>query len=87
MANPIKLRPLASNMTVLILPDGTVILFSYETAVAALLTTGRRIVTSKKYGSTTTSHINKWIDGSHYEHADQSVLDSLLYVQSAEVQS
>ena len=58
-----KLRPIASNQTELTTIEGTVILFSYQTPVAALLPSGRYVRTSNWYSKTTTRHINKWISG------------------------
>lgn len=54
-----KLIPLASNMTELELTDGTRVLFSYQTPVAAQTHEGC-FKTDKKWSATTTRHINKW---------------------------
>ena len=56
-----KLRQIASNQTELSLTCGTVVFFSYETPVAALLPSGRYIRTEKKWSVTTTEHIIKWL--------------------------
>ena len=56
-----NIKPLASNMTLLIKEDGTEILFSYQTPVAAHLPDGGFIRTSEWYSQTTTRHINKWL--------------------------
>lgn len=56
-----KLTPIASNMTELELSNGTTVLFSYKTPVAAFVS-GKGIVRTEKFFSQTTSkHINKWI--------------------------
>lgn len=75
-----KLRQLASNMTELVLNDGTRVLFSYETPVAFSKITelGRETYkTNQYYSRTTTKHINKWEQTIHGE-VDQSVLDDLV---------
>jgi hypothetical protein len=54
-----RIKPLASNMTELVLNDGTKVLFSYETPVAAS-TPAMAYKTAKKWSNTTTRHINKW---------------------------
>lgn len=72
-----KLKQLASNMTELQLDDGTRVLFSYETPVAAFKEKGftseqgvysgmkmsywNTIKTDKKWSVTTSKHINKWL--------------------------
>jgi hypothetical protein len=54
-----KIKPIASNMTELVLNDGTQVLFSYETPVASWKD-GQFYKTSHKWSNTTTRHINKW---------------------------
>lgn len=58
-----KLRPLASNMTELTLNDGTTVLFSYQTPVAAHVPGSGFYRTTGHYSKTTTRHINKWLAG------------------------
>ena len=58
-----KLKPIASNQTELTTTEGAVILFSYETPVAAMLPSGQYARTSDWYSHTTTRHINKWLQG------------------------
>ena len=58
-----KLKPIASNQTELTTTEGAVILFSYETPVAALLPSGQYARTSDWYSQTTSRHINKWLQG------------------------
>ena len=60
-----KLYPIASNMTEIVLNDDLVVLFSYKTPVACFKRTreGREFYrTSKKWSVTTSKHINKWMD-------------------------
>lgn len=58
-----KLLPLKTNMTELELNDGTKILFSYKTPVAAVLLIdglAQAVKTDKKWSNTTSRHINQW---------------------------
>ena len=61
-------KNIASNMTEISLEDGTLVLVSYETPVAARIFSlaaendGCALArTSKKWSQTTTKHINKWL--------------------------
>jgi hypothetical protein len=54
-----RIKPIASNMTELVLNDGTQVLFSYQTPVASWKD-GQFYKTSHKWSNTTTRHINKW---------------------------
>lgn len=71
-----NIRNIGSNMTQLDLADGTSVLFSYSTPVAALTDNGY-YRTSTKYGSTTTRHINKWLDGVLAKEQPQEYFNSL----------
>ena len=73
-----KLTSLAANQTQLVLADGTEILFSYETPVAAQLPGFEYIKTATKWSQTTTRHINKWLDGVTATEVDQEVLNNLV---------
>lgn len=72
-----KLNPIASNMTELTLLDGTKVLFSYKTPVAAQVN-GTYVRTAKKWSMTTSKHINKWLDGVKAEEAEQPFFDTLI---------
>jgi hypothetical protein len=71
------LNPIAPNHTELTINDGTCILFSYKTPVAACLAEGGFIRTAKKWSPTTSRHINKWLDGANAKEVEQAVLDAL----------
>lgn len=76
-----RVNSIASNQTEVTTSDGLVILVSYATPVAAMLPSGRYVRTSKKWSATTTTrHINKWLQGitADVEEVDQQVLDDLL---------
>lgn len=72
-----KIRNIGSNQTELHV-DGAVVLFSYETPVAAQLAEGGFVRTSQKLSVTTSKHINQWLGGRKAESVDQSVLDQLV---------
>jgi hypothetical protein len=73
-----KLKQIGSNQTELA-TNGTVVFFSYETPVAAMLPSGRYVKTSTNYSVTTTKHINKWLKGvmADVETVAQSFIDNL----------
>ncbi len=56
-----KVTPISANQTQISLADGTEVLFSYRTAVAALVPGKGWIRTEEQYSRTTSKHINRWI--------------------------
>jgi hypothetical protein len=74
----IQLKKLGNNETEIQTAKGDVVLFSYNTPVAAQLAEGGFIRTSTKYSVTTSKHINKWLDGARAKEVEQSVLDALV---------
>jgi len=54
-------QQIGSNMTEVQLADGTCVLVSYTTPVAALVPGKGWIRTAHKWSATTTKHINKWL--------------------------
>jgi hypothetical protein len=77
-----NLNPIATNMTELSFQDGTKVLFSYKTPVAAIVN-GTYVRTSKKWSRTTSKHINKWLDGINAEEAEQQFFDTLIHAYKA----
>lgn len=75
-----KIKPIGSNQTELHTIEGTIVLFSYETPVAAMLPSGRYIKTNVKYSRTTSKHINLWLRGvlSNVEEVPQEQLDNMV---------
>lgn len=57
----IKLKPIGSNQSELHLGDDTMVLFSYQTPVAAWVSGRGWIRTDTKYSKTTSKHINQWL--------------------------
>jgi len=72
-----KLNPIASNMTVLTLPSGVDVLFSYKTPVACQTEDGFYYRTEQKWSPTTSRHISKWLAGARAEAKPQSFFDGL----------
>jgi len=56
-----KVQPIGSNQTQVSLADGTEVLFSYSTPVAALVPGKGWIRTATKWSQTTSRHINAWL--------------------------
>ena len=73
-----QLRPIAANQTELTLSNGTQVLFSYRTPVAAYLADQAKYVrTATKWSVTTSRHINKWLQGVNADLVPQETLDAL----------
>jgi len=60
----IKVKSLRHNYNIITHQDNQ-ILYSYETPVAVLHANGSVFQTDQKYSTTTTRHINKFLDGRH----------------------
>lgn len=71
-----KLKPIKANMTELHLANGDVVLFSYETPVAARTMEGP-FKTDKHWSATTTRHINAW-GGKEWPTRTQAFFDGLI---------
>jgi len=72
-----KIKSIGSNMTEMQRDDGTVVLFSYETPVAAEFDY-KLYKTNVKFSATTTRHINKWLAGRDALPAYQSFFENLV---------
>ena len=72
-----QVQSLGANKTQVDLADGTSILFSYRTAVAALVPGKGWIRSSTKYSATTSKHVNQWIQSAATE-VDQWDIDQLV---------
>ena len=71
------IKPIKSNMIELHTNNGNVILFSYETPVAALIAGKGYVRTATKYSVTTSKHINQWLDGVNAAIVPQVQIDAL----------
>ena len=77
-----KLQSIAHNRTLLIFNNGiTEVFFSYETPVAGYSNKLGYVKTKSWYSSTTTRHVNKYIDGKPHKEVEQSVINDLLKEQ------
>ena len=72
-----KLNNLGNNKTEIVFNCGTVVFFSYNTPVAAMLPSGRYVRTNKKWSVTTSKHINQWLSGVNADNIEQEELDRL----------
>lgn len=75
-----KLRVLGPNQTE-VEADGAIVLFSYNTPVAAQIGSDF-FVTDKKFSTTTTKHINTWLAGKKPARKDQSFFDTIYTAQA-----
>lgn len=84
-----KIKPIASNMTELVLDNGCKVLFSYETPVACYKYDTEKSAyqfyrTTKKWSVTTSKHINKWnnmflgVSFSQWNEMPQDYFDNLV---------
>lgn len=73
-----RIKSIAANQTEVHLMDGTVVLVSYETPVAAFIPAQGYFYTSTKYSRTTTKHINSWLPRMAAKMVDQSFFDSIM---------
>ena len=71
------IKPVKSNMTELHTNNGNVILFSYQTPVAAMIRGEGYVRTEQKYSVTTSKHITQWLDGVNAKTVPQSEIDAL----------
>jgi hypothetical protein len=72
-----QIENLGSNQTAIYLANGTKVVFSYSTPVAAFIPGTGLVKTGTRYSVTTTRHVNRFVDGRPCAVVDQSVLDAL----------
>jgi len=72
-----KLNPVGSNQTELERPDGTTVLYSYQTPVAVFVPGKGALCTKQKYSVTTSKHINQAVArwGASTTNVDQAEID------------
>ena len=76
-----RINPIAPNQTEILKDDGTVILVSYQTPVAAFdAEKSKWIRSAEKYSVTTSKHVNKWLSGLNVETVPQAQIDALMEV-------
>jgi hypothetical protein len=71
-----KIKSIGKNKTELHIGN-KIIFISYETPVAACID-GQFFVTEKKWSTSTSKHINTWINGRNAEIRPQAIFDNLI---------
>ena len=73
-----KLHSFATNRTLLTFADGTEVFFSYSTPVAGYKSNIGYVKTNQWYSSTTTRHINKYLDDNFALNVEQDTINNLI---------
>ena len=73
-----KLTSFATNRTLLSFADGTEVFFSYSTPVAGYKPNIGYVKTNQWYSSTTTRHINKYLDDNFALNVEQNTINNLI---------
>ena len=73
-----KLQSFAINRTLLSFADGTEVFFSYSTPVAGYKPNIGYVKTNQWYSSTTTRHINKYLDDNFALNVEQDTINNLI---------
>ena len=73
-----KLTSFATNRTLLTFNDGTEVFFSYSTPVAGYKPNIGYVKTNQWYSSTTTRHINKYLDDNFALNVEQDTINNLI---------
>ena len=73
-----KLTSFATNRTLLSFADGTEVFFSYSTPVAGYKPNIGYVKTNQWYSSTTTRHINKYLDDNFALNVEQDTINNLI---------
>jgi len=73
-----KLHSFATNRTLLSFNDGTEVFFSYSTPVAGYKPNVGYVKTKSWYSSTTTRHINKYLDDNFALSIEQDDINNLI---------
>ena len=73
-----KLQSFAVNRTLLSFDDGTEVFFSYSTPVAGYKPNIGYVKTNQWYSSTTTRHINKYLDDNFALNVEQDTINNLI---------
>lgn len=73
-----KINHIAANMNTLELSNGTEVLFSYQTPVAAFIPGKGLVKTSFKWSPTTSRHISKWLEGRKANEVAQEEIEALV---------
>ena len=74
-----KIKRLGASKTLLALPSGSEIFYSYDTPVAAQVA-GEFYKTNEYYSKTTSKHITQYLNGREAETVPQSMINQLVGV-------
>ena len=74
-----KIKRLGASKTLLALPSGSEIFYSYDTPVAAQVS-GEFYRTNEYYSRTTSKHITQYLNGREAEVVPQSMINQLVGV-------
>ena len=74
-----KIKRLGASKTLLALPSGSEIFYSYDTPVAAQVA-GEFYKTNEYYSRTTSKHITQYLNGREAETVPQSMINQLVGV-------
>ena len=72
-----KIKRLGASKTLLALPSGSEIFYSYDTPVAAQVA-GELFRTKEYYSRTTSKHITQYLNGRDAEEVEQSFIDQIV---------
>lgn len=73
-----KIKNIGSNQIQISVDDGTEVLVSYSTPVAAFVPGQGYVRTEKFWSNTTSKHINRWIGSYKAKSVPQETLDDLI---------
>ena len=73
-----KLTPIAANRNVITYNNGSEVFFSYSTPVAGYSPSNGYFKTDRWYSSTTTRHINKYLDNVNATEVSQETINNLV---------
>ncbi|NCC71480.1 hypothetical protein EOM09_07950 [bacterium] len=72
-----KLNTIAKDMTEIIFSDNSKLFYSYNTPVVFISAENKAYKTNKRYSSTTTRHISKYLEGKMAELKEQNFFNSI----------
>ena len=74
-----KIKGLGASKTILALPSGSEIFYSYDTPVACKVS-GEFYKTNEYYSRTTSKHITQYLNGRNAEEVEQSFINQIVGV-------
>tara|TARA_Y100000310_G_C20628856_1_gene787483 strand:- start:1407 stop:1724 length:318 start_codon:yes stop_codon:yes gene_type:complete len=74
------LKQIGPNQTQITYSDGSEVFWSYETPVAGKLPDGTYVRTATKWSTTTSRHINRWLDGVNAVEVPQDTFTDIVII-------